>query len=99
MTNNKKSASIHSYLATSFYELFVISTPKDCSLTQTSSRSPGAIRMARLRERRELGYRCLLIEVHPFDVEALVRRGFLDRLHRDDPAAVKTAIEKSLEAL
>ena len=71
----------------------------DCSLMQTSNRSPSAIRMARLRERRELGYRCLLIEVHPIDVEALVRSGFLDRLHCDDPAAVKTAIEKMLEAL
>jgi len=55
--------------------------------------------MARLRERRELGYRCLLIEVHPIDVQALIRRGFLDRLHRDDPPAVKAAIDKSLEAL
>jgi hypothetical protein len=55
--------------------------------------------MARLRERRELGYRCLLIEVHAIDVAALVRRGFLDRLHRGDPAAVKAAIERMLEAL
>jgi hypothetical protein len=55
--------------------------------------------MSRLRERRKLGYRCLLIEVHPIDVTALVRRGLLDRLHRGDPAAVKTAIERMLEAL
>ena len=66
---------------------------------QTSNRSPSAIRMARLRERRELGYRCLLIEIHTIDVEALVRRGFLDRLRRDEAGAVKAAIERMLETL
>ena len=71
----------------------------DCSLMHTSNRSPGAIRMSRLRARRELGYRCLLIEVHLIDLNALVRRGFLDRLRRDDPGTVKAAIENMLETL
>jgi len=55
--------------------------------------------MARLRARRELGYQCLLIEIHPIDVDALVRRGLLDRLRRGDAGAIKAAVERMLETL
>ena len=98
MTNNYKAANILWYCFIDCLRLLV-AAPIHCAPTQISNRSPSAQRMSRLRERRKLGYRCLLIEVHPIDVEKLARRGFLDRLHRDDPAAVKTAIERMLEAL
>ena len=55
--------------------------------------------MARLRARRAFGYRCLTIEFHPADVDALVRRGFLDRLCRDEEGAVERAVESLLESL
>jgi hypothetical protein len=76
-----------------------VSSFKESSPAPKPQRSPSAIRMARLRARREFGYRCLLIEIHAADVDALVRRGLVNRLRRDDPAAVKAAIEAVLERL
>ena len=93
MTNNYKAANILWYCFIDCLRLLV-AAPIHCA-----NRSPSAQRMSRLRERRKLGYRCLLIEVHHIDIEKLAWRGFLDRLHRGDPAAVKTAIERMLEAL
>ena len=62
-------------------------------------RRPGAIRMARLLDRRRRGFRCYTIEVCRADVDALVARGFLDRMRRDDPAAVERAIGAVLDRL
>jgi len=62
-------------------------------------RSRGAIRMARLLDRRHRGFRCYTIEVCRADVDALVARGFLDRMRRDDPAAVERAIGAVLDRL
>jgi len=55
--------------------------------------------MARLRERRQRGYRCITIEISDADIKALIRRGYLDRPHRDDPAAVEQAIGAVLDGL
>jgi hypothetical protein len=55
--------------------------------------------MARLRERRQRGFRCYSIEVCGADIDALVARGFLDRLRRDDPSAVERAIGGLLDRL
>jgi hypothetical protein len=55
--------------------------------------------MARLRERRQRGFRCYSIEVCEADIDALVARGFLDRLRRDDPCAVERAIGGLLDRL
>jgi hypothetical protein len=70
-------------------------------LTAQSGRStrPGAIRMIRLRERRRRGFRVFQIEVCDGDLEALIARGFLDRLERSDPTAIERAIGCLLERL
>jgi hypothetical protein len=60
---------------------------------------PGAIRMARLRDRRQRGFRCYSIEVSEADIGSLVAHGFLDRMRRDDPAAVERAIGAVLDRL
>jgi hypothetical protein len=55
--------------------------------------------MARLRERRHRGFRCYSVEVCESDIDALVARGFLDRLRRGDPRAVERAIGGLLDRL
>jgi hypothetical protein len=55
--------------------------------------------MARLRDRRERGYRCCTVEISDADIKALIRRGYLDRQCRDDPAAVEQAIGAVLDGL
>lgn len=55
--------------------------------------------MARLRERRQRGFRCYSIEVSKADIDALVARGFLDRMCRNDPAAISQAIGGLLDRI
>ena len=43
--------------------------------------SPGAMRMARLRDRRQRGYRCAVLEISAADIDGLIAHGLLDRLH------------------
>ena len=69
------------------------------SLTETSNRSPGALRMRQMRERRQRGFRCYLLEVCEADIDALVARGFLDRMRRHEPGAVERAIGGLLDNL
>ena len=71
-------------------------TTKACSL---ANRSPGSIRMKRMRERRQRGFRCYLLEVSEADIDALVACGFLDRLRRHEPGAVERAIGGLLDNL
>lgn len=68
-------------------------------IQQSSYRSGGAIRQERLRQRRQRGFRCYTIEVCAADLDRLTRRGYLDRLHRHDPAAVERAIGAVLDRL
>ena len=53
--------------------------------------------MGRLRDRRQRGFRCFVIEVCDADVDRLVSRGFLDRLQRDDPDAIERSIGAVLD--
>ena len=55
--------------------------------------------MKRMRQRRERGYRCHWIEVSQADIDALVARGFLDRMRRSEPGAVERAIGGLLDNL
>ena len=55
--------------------------------------------MTRLHGRRERGFRVYQVEVCAADLDALIARGFLDRLHRDDPSAVERAIGAVLDQL
>jgi len=63
------------------------------------STKSSATRMRALLDRRRRGFRCLMLEYCPTDVDALVRRGFLDRMQRADPAAIERAIAAVLETL
>jgi hypothetical protein len=72
--------------------------PVENPLSARSTR-PGTIRMARLRERRQRGFRCYLVEVCEADIDALVARGFLDRQRRNHPGAVERAIGGLLDRL
>jgi hypothetical protein len=55
--------------------------------------------MKRMRERRQRGFRCFQVEVSKADIDALVARGFLDRMRRHEPAAVERAIGGVLDNL
>ena len=66
---------------------------------QNYTARPGAIRMARLRDRRRRGYVCYMIEVSDEDIERLVRGGYLDHLRRNDPTSVELAIGAVLDRL
>jgi hypothetical protein len=82
------------YLPVKVLIVLVISIPQStntesCSL---SNRSPGALRMKRMRDRRQRGFRCYLLEVSEADIDALVARGFLDRMRRHEPGSVERAI-------
>jgi len=52
-----------------------------------------------MRERRQRGFRCYLLEVCEADIDALVARGFLDRMRRHEPGAVERAIGGLLDNL
>ena len=54
--------------------------------------SPAAERMRLFRERRRKGLRCVTIELHEDEIDALVRMGLLRTEMRNDPIAVSTAL-------
>ena len=49
--------------------------------------SPAAKRMRRHRQRRRDGLRCLLVELHETEIDALIRRELLKYESRSDPDA------------
>ena len=55
--------------------------------------------MKRMRQRRERGFRCYLLEVSDAGIDALVARGFLDRMRRHELGAVERAIGGLLDNL
>ena len=67
--------------------------PSDNGVTQSAA----ARRMARHRERRRRGLRCLTILLRETEVDVLVRRGRLSRQDRADPAAIRKAIHGFLD--
>jgi hypothetical protein len=56
------------------------------------SRSPGAERMRRHRDRRRKGLRCVTIELRETEIDVLIRRGRLAGDSRGDLAAVRKAL-------
>jgi hypothetical protein len=65
----------------------------------TRSRSPGAERMRRHRDRHQKGLRCITIELRETEIDVLIRRGRLARDSRGDLAAVRRALYGFLDDL
>jgi hypothetical protein len=55
-------------------------------------RSAGAVRMARHRNRRQKGLRCVTIELRETEIDVLIRRGWLAPDSRGDLGAIKRAL-------
>lgn len=60
--------------------------------TDGAPTSAGAARMARHRDRRRNGLRCITIELRETEIDALIRRGGLAPDSRADMAAVRKAL-------
>jgi hypothetical protein len=60
-------------------------------------RSPGAERMARCRQRRQNGMRCLMIELRETEIDVLIWRRLLAAESRHDNAAVRRALYQFLD--
>jgi hypothetical protein len=63
----------------------------------TASPTPAAERMRRHRERRREGPRCLRIEVHETELDALVRERLFEPQSRHDENAIADALYAHLE--
>jgi hypothetical protein len=61
------------------------------------ARSAAAERMRLHRERRRNGMRCLTIELHETEIDALIRKGLLKSETRNDPSAVSDALYAFLD--
>ena len=59
--------------------------------------SAAAQRMRLFRERKRKGLRCLTIELHETEIDALVRMGLLRTEMRNDPIAVSNAVYAHLD--
>jgi len=57
-----------------------------------------AERMQRHRRRRKKGLRCVMLEVRDRELDALVLRGHLQELERDDVGAVRRAFHRFLDS-
>jgi hypothetical protein len=62
-----------------------------------ASPTPAAARMRRHRERRREGLRCLWVELHETELDALVRKGLLEPTSRYDENAIADALYAHLE--
>jgi hypothetical protein len=60
-----------------------------------TSPTPAAERMRRHRERRREGLRCLWVELHETELDALVRKGLLES--RNDENAIADALYAHLQ--
>ena len=58
-----------------------------------------AERMRRSRKRRSAGQRCVTVVVFDREIEALVKRGLLDPVSRNDRRAIGTALGKLMDWL
>ena len=68
-------------------------------MTTTPAISPAARRMRLHRERRSLGLRCLTIELHETEIDALIREGLLTSETRNDQNAVCSALYEFLDGV
>jgi len=57
-----------------------------------ATRSAAAERMRRHRERRRDGLRCVTLDVHDGEIDALARRGFLKADARNDLRSIEMAL-------
>jgi hypothetical protein len=64
--------------------------------TEPTVRSPAAERMARSRQRRRDGLRCITIDLYEREIDGLVARGLLDRNARRDRLEVILALYRFL---
>jgi hypothetical protein len=65
--------------------------------TRGAAPSTSALRMARHRDRRRKGLRCITIELRESEIEALIRRGWLYHDARADVAALRKALYDFLD--
>ena len=66
-------------------------------MTESPSLSPAAERMRRYRERRRDNMRCVTIEIHEVEIDALVQKGLLRWEMRNDLIAVTEALHSFLD--
>jgi hypothetical protein len=71
-----------------------MSDPRDNAAGRPSA---GALRMARHRNRRRKGLKCVTIELRDTEIDVLIRRGRLAADSRADLAAVKKALYSFLD--
>jgi hypothetical protein len=64
---------------------------------EESSRSPAANRMHLHRLRRRNGLRCLTIELRETEIDALIRKGLLTDVTRNEPRALVEALYAHLD--
>ncbi len=62
-----------------------------------ATRSQAAERMRLHRERRRRGLRCLMIELRETEIDALIRKGLLEAVMRNDPISVGKALYAYLD--
>jgi len=62
------------------------------ALADPAARSPAAERMRLFRERRRKGLRCVTVELHEDEIDALVRMGLLAPEMRNDANSVIAAL-------
>ena len=61
--------------------------------------SAGAKRMARYRNRRRKGLRCVTVELREREIEYLIRHDFLAPEYRADPVALRRAMHSWLDRI
>ena len=59
--------------------------------------SPAAERMRRHRERRQMGLRCVTLQVRDGEIETLIRRGLLNAEMRNDVYEIRDALYLHLD--
>ena len=65
--------------------------------TASATRSAAAERMRRHRERRQMGLRCITIQVWDREIEMLIRRGLLPAEMRNDLHEIREALYVHLD--
>ena len=62
------------------------------AIIEPVDRSPAAERMRLHRERKKSGMRCIMIELRETEIDALIRKGFLNADTRNETSAIIDAI-------
>jgi hypothetical protein len=65
--------------------------------TASATRSAAAERMRRHRERRQMGLRCITIQVWDREIETLIRKGLLPAEMRNDLHEIREALYVHLD--